>query len=230
MITLKFPTKVAYRDSYGVAITSVNLAQKYLSQPFGVNWAIDPNLYTSMGMLGHDGIDVPIPNGTPIYAAHDGRVWEVDNNDDRDGLGVELFDPIQKIRTIYWHNQENKVKLNQEIKAGDLLAYSGATGKAYGSHLHFGLYQTNETGKIVNYNNGYHGAVNPMPYFAFDEPIAMKITKELLPLLYRAVLHREPDTDFWVGHDVDEFLKAALAQIEWKKLDILITDARNLNG
>jgi murein DD-endopeptidase MepM/ murein hydrolase activator NlpD len=223
---LTFPTRVAYRDSYGVAITNINLATKYLSQPFGVNWAQDPSLYTNMGMRGHDGIDIPIPNGTPIYAAHNGQVFEVDNNDDRDGLGIELVGTDQNIRTIYWHNQKNLIRMGQFVKAGEKIAESGATGKAYGSHLHFGLYQTNELYQIINTNNGYKGAIDPMPYFVFED---MKITKELLPLLYKAILHREPDVDFWVDHDVDEFLRDTMNQIEWKKLNILITDARNLD-
>ena len=229
MITLKFPTKIACRDSYCVKIDSLNQAQRFLSQPFGVNWAQDPNLYINMGMKGHDGVDIPVPNGTPVYASHDGVVLYVDNNDDRDGLGVELYDPVQKIRTIYWHNQENKVTIGQSVKVGDLIGYSGATGKAYGPHVHFSLYQTDEIGKIINYDNGFHGAINPMTYLVFNEiTIDMIITKELLPLLYQAVLHRLPDTDFWVGHTVEEFFKDSMSQVEWKKLDILITDARNI--
>ena len=46
-----------------------------------------------------------------------------------------------------------------------------------GSHLHFGLKEVDNTGRTVNWNNGYNGAIDPAPFFnqAYDgTPIGNK--------------------------------------------------------
>ena len=50
----------------------------------------------------------------------------------------------------YYHLQFNGVlvKLNQEVKAGDVIALAGATGWASGSHLHFIVYQPSLNGRL----------------------------------------------------------------------------------
>ena len=65
------------------------------------------------------------------------------------------------------------------------------------------------------------------------DPNYMIITKESLALLYKAMLHRSniengQPNEFWIGHEVEEFMNEMMKQEEWKKLDILITDARQL--
>jgi hypothetical protein len=56
----------------------------------------------------------------------------------------------------------------------------------------------------------------------------MTIDKELLELLYRVIFHREPDTEFWVGHDIKEFIEATLDGVEYTSLDSLVQSAREL--
>lgn len=97
----------------------------------------------------HNGIDLRAPIGTPIYAAFDGKVLRVDNNDQgisfykrfQYGLYV-LIDHQNGISTLYAHLSQALVKANQEVKKGQLIGYSGNTGYSYGPHLHFGVYLT----------------------------------------------------------------------------------------
>lgn len=70
-------------------------------------------MYTDLGMLGHNGWDFRAMHGTPIYAAHDGTAYY--ENDDKGGEGVvlrtnEVFDSDTTpgysqvyYKTIYWH-------------------------------------------------------------------------------------------------------------------------------
>jgi len=185
---------------------------RFLSQPFGVNWA--PLPYSQIdGSIGHNGIDIALPVGERVYAAHDGIITEVDNADDNDGLGVSIYDPAQKIVTWYWHNSFNKVPLNGQVKQGDLIALSGGTGKSYGPHLHFSLLPTDNNGKIFNPGNGYRGAVDPMPYFYMPvaDPKIMK--SEFVTDTYVFFFGRLPDTDeleFWTGKNYKDLFKAML--------------------
>lgn len=97
----------------------------------------------------HNGIDLKAQIGTPIYAAADGKVLRVDNNDRGNsfynrfqyGLYI-LIDHQNGISTLYAHLSRALVKANEEVKKGQLIGYSGNTGYSYGPHLHFGVYLT----------------------------------------------------------------------------------------
>jgi len=98
----------------------------------------------------HNGIDYGISVGTPIYAAADGSVSVIDNND----RGSSRFDRFQygkyillshdnNLTTLYAHlSQNNLVSVGQQVKKGDLIGYSGNTGYSTGPHLHFTVYWT----------------------------------------------------------------------------------------
>ncbi|MBI5421204.1 MAG: peptidoglycan DD-metalloendopeptidase family protein [Parcubacteria group bacterium] len=96
----------------------------------------------------HNGIDYGVSIGTPVYAAADGKVFAISNND----RGTSRFDRFQygkhvvlvhdnNLATLYAHlSQNNVVSIGQTVKRGDLIGYSGNTGYATGPHLHFGVY------------------------------------------------------------------------------------------
>jgi murein DD-endopeptidase MepM/ murein hydrolase activator NlpD len=232
MITILCPVK---KTVWGPLnnLTDLKYAINKSGQPFGVDWSgpacnviptapCDKTYYQYLGFGLHGGIDLPVASGTPIYAAHNGSICEISDKPTQ-GLGVVIYDAVQRIKTVYWHLLSFPVKIGDRVKQGDLIGLSDNTGYSTGNHLHFELKLTDDHG--VSQKN-----IDPLTadIIFSNSNTNMKITKELLPLLYQAILHRTPDTDFWVDHDVDEFLRDMMSQVEYTKLDILITDARNL--
>ena len=185
---------------------------RHLSQPFGVNWA-PSDIYKKLGWLGHPGIDIALPVGQPIYAAHAGKVVEIDNTEDNDGQGISLFDPDQKIITWYWHISEHFHHIGDFVKTGDLIAKSGNGGYSYGPHCHFQLLQADTNGNILNINNGYGGGIDPVPHLAMPDIDENNMTEQFVKDLYVFYFGRLPDADelkFWTGKNYREMLRAML--------------------
>lgn len=90
----------------------------------------------------HTGQDYAADTGTPVYAAHAGRVnrvwWDTMMNGAPAG-GNMLQIGAAQCSTRYAHLDRYAVTVGQEVRAGDLIGYVGSTGAATGSHLHFEL-------------------------------------------------------------------------------------------
>ncbi len=84
----------------------------------------------------HDGVDLRARIGTPVYAAHSGRVLYSGNKISGYGKIVILKHP-SGLMTIYAHNSRYIVKKGQKIKEGQKIAYAGNSGRSSGPHLHF---------------------------------------------------------------------------------------------
>ena len=154
-----------------------------LSQLWGENLN---DFYAQLGMLGHNGIDVACPIGTPIYASHDGKVIQISLSETA-GLGVKLVtndtyqieDTIGYYWTVYWHFSRVDVQVGQQVKRGEQIGLSGNTGMSTGPHLHFGLlpcYERNNYYYKLYPENGYAGYINPLPFIEKEEN--MKLIKK----------------------------------------------------
>ena len=87
----------------------------------------------------HSGTDIAVPEGTPILAAADGTVTianALDSWGGSYGYHVKL-DHGGGLTTLYAHCSSICVTAGQQVKAGQVIAYVGHTGRATGPHLHF---------------------------------------------------------------------------------------------
>lgn len=161
----------------------------YFNQRFGDN----PQFYSQPqygGLKGHNGIDFMAKHGQPVYASHDGLAsFQIDAGG---GHGVVIItneqfdyldDPsgIAYFKSIYWHLCDGlkEPKFQSPIadktgfvpvKTGDIIGFADNTGASTGDHLHFGLKPVAKgenwgTAYNLAQNNGYAGAIDPMPYF-----------------------------------------------------------------
>lgn len=136
------------------------------SQWFGQN----PGGYNPAG--GHTGIDGAIPAGTPIYAPSDGWIehegWfgTQDGSDNpwllTDGGGIQVVQNCGEDQPQFHvaHMSATVVNKGQWVKQGDLLGYSGNTGRwTTGPHAHFEALPP-----VYNLNTNTYGRVDPSIY------------------------------------------------------------------
>src|SRR5205085_10019665 len=84
----------------------------------------------------NDGINVAVPEGTPVKAAEDGVVTYAGN--ELKGYGnLVLIKHSNGYVTAYAHTSELLVKRGDSIKRGQVIAKSGQTGEVGSPQLHF---------------------------------------------------------------------------------------------
>lgn len=133
--------------------------QPNISQGFGES----PDYYKQFGQQGHNGIDLAVPSGTPVKAATDGVInfegWGVNNGLMGSPAGLCVIVDHGDVMTGYAHLNNTIVNQGQQVKQGETIGFSGATGAATGPHVHFEF-----IGKPANTNNGFWGRLNPAPF------------------------------------------------------------------
>jgi murein DD-endopeptidase MepM/ murein hydrolase activator NlpD len=85
----------------------------------------------------HSGVDLRAGKGTPVHSIHDGEVLLVGEHF-FSGKSV-VIDHGGAIQSMYFHLEEIKVRQGQEVTRGQVIGLVGATGRATGPHLHFGM-------------------------------------------------------------------------------------------
>lgn len=116
----------------------------YISCPYG------PRTHPVTGKKGyHTGVDIAVPQGTPIYASHDGVVGTAQWNSAYGNMVILNYG--NGIQALYGHCSRYIVSTGQSVKKGQVIAYVGSTGLSTGPHLHYEIRK-----------NGGH--VNPSPY------------------------------------------------------------------
>lgn len=88
-----------------------------------------------VGSTYHEGIDIAVPEGTPIRAAKGGTVIMASYNG---GYGnYTCVDHGSGLSTCYAHQSSFGVSSGQSVDQGQVIGYSGNTGASTGPHLHF---------------------------------------------------------------------------------------------
>jgi murein DD-endopeptidase MepM/ murein hydrolase activator NlpD len=84
----------------------------------------------------HTGVDLAVPEGTPVVAACDGIVRTADAR--LRGYGkLVIVEHADGLSTYYAHNRELSVRAGEVVRRGQPLSLSGATGHVTAPHLHF---------------------------------------------------------------------------------------------
>jgi hypothetical protein len=87
----------------------------------------------------HSGADVAVPTGTPIVAPADGVViLAADRPFTLEG-NLLMLDHGAGLSSAFLHLSRIDVRPGDHVRAGQPIALSGATGRATGPHLHWGL-------------------------------------------------------------------------------------------
>ncbi len=108
----------------------------------------------------HYGLDFSVKKGTPVYATADGKVLILKSS--FGGFGKHIYiDHGNGYRTVYGHLDKFNVKKGQKVKRGELIAYSGNSGRSTAPHLH---YEVHKSGKKVNPINFLFNDLTPNQY------------------------------------------------------------------
>ena len=83
----------------------------------------------------HQGVDLPLKTGDPIYATFTGKVrvskyWGAFGN-------LVIIRHDNGLETFYAHLSKRNVEVGDWVNAGDVIGLGGSTGRSTGPHLHF---------------------------------------------------------------------------------------------
>ncbi|MBQ6434376.1 MAG: M23 family metallopeptidase [Synergistaceae bacterium] len=163
-----FGTMPDYLPYYNLTPRSRNDNNFFLSNLNGkMLWPVNGKVSSYFGMRGkrkHEGIDIPMPAGTPIRAAKSGVVSRTGNNSTMGFRGYGnfvLLDHGSGLQSFYAHCLSVAVVQGQRVMQGQIIGYVGNTGRSTANHLHF----------EVRVNNA---KVNPVPYLGVNSQFALR--------------------------------------------------------
>lgn len=117
------------------------------------------------GKFSHTGdseysLDFHMEEGTEVYASRAGMVVEIEESFSKGGNDRSLIEKANHIIILhsdgtlaqYSHLRKSGaiVKAGQQVRAGDIIGLSGATGFATGPHLHFNVVQAKKGGGFTS--------------------------------------------------------------------------------
>jgi murein DD-endopeptidase MepM/ murein hydrolase activator NlpD len=103
--------------------------------------------------LQNDGINLAVPEGTPVKAAEDGVVAYAGN--ELKGYGnLVLVRHANGFVTAYAHASDILVKRGETVKRGQVIAHSGQTGNVTSPQLHFEIRKGSTPVDPSQYLNG----------------------------------------------------------------------------
>jgi murein DD-endopeptidase MepM/ murein hydrolase activator NlpD len=139
--TVASATPGSFRDYLPSLAESLGLSPK-TDSPF--IWPVNGRVVSTFGKTTeggrNDGINIAVPQGTPVRAAADGVVSYVGN--ELKGYGnLLLIRHDNGFVTAYAHADRIAVERGERVRRGDTVAYTGATGDVTQPQLHFEIRQ-----------------------------------------------------------------------------------------
>ena len=117
----------------------------------------------------HHGVDWTAPLGTDVYATADGIVAKTDTTD-KEGYGLTIIlNHGTEYATVYAHLSRFAIKEGDHVKKGQVIGYSGNTGKSVGPHLHYEVLKNNKP-------------VDPAKYYTLRQTLKLSPAKADKPL------------------------------------------------
>lgn len=176
------------------------------------------SFYQSIGLRGHNGIDIAGLTGADIYhsATFDG--WMKTETDRMGGIGVDVVShsplffagPIPPelqntaetvpggfqhyVKMRYWHLHAPVGHDRKRVRCGDIIGLMGNTGASSNTHAHFAPKWCDRNGNGVGKANGYFGAFDPTPYYIHSRtgkeqgPYVTGVQSKLSPQEYETAL------------------------------------------
>ena len=147
------------------------MKEPVVDKPESVQWWSYPlpgakviSPYGSRSGRRHTGVDLKTVNKDNILAAFDG---EVVFSGPFSGYGNLIrIRHDNGLETYYSHNSKNLVKVGEQVKAGQVIALTGQTGRASTPHLHF---ETRIGGQAVNPNRFFDHQTYSIRLDAFNK-------------------------------------------------------------
>ena len=104
----------------------------------------------------HQGVDLPLKTGDPVYATFCGRVRISQYN--KGGYGnLVILRHDNGLETYYGRLSERMVEPGQWVEAGQIIGLGGSTGRSTGPHLHFETRyygQSFDPERLIDFKNG----------------------------------------------------------------------------
>lgn len=113
----------------------------------------------------HRGLDIGVPDGTPVRAPAGGRVVAFTNDGSFGWKAVCLEHPGTGLFSLYAHLQSNLVVTGEWVSEGELIGHSGHEGKVTGPHLHWQVCVNTQFPIDISYSR------DPLAYLLTEEDV-----------------------------------------------------------
>jgi len=149
-----------------------------VKEPYWISSGFGNRLNPSTGKYAfHEGVDIPVAVGTPVYAPLAGKVYARGGSAARvpgtPGFYL-ILSHSATLRTRYNHLDElPALRVGQSVREGQIVARSGNTGGSTGPHLHFAVY------KLIN---GLWTPINPVPWLTTGTPTTPSKDDDMLAI------------------------------------------------
>ncbi|MEK5400252.1 glucosaminidase domain-containing protein [Paenibacillus sp. FSL K6-2859] len=143
----------------------------------------------------HSGIDIGVPEGTPVASSFEGVVTTVSfpTNSDAEStqnagiyVVVQSSDPEIAMSSRYLHLSQAFVTTGQVVRKGEIIGLSGNTGRSTGAHLHYELIPDGEE------------ATDPKPYVMLISKLTDVASEEAFKA-FKKVKWDTPVTSYLTG-------------------------------
>lgn len=100
--------------------------------------------YGPRGWRSHNGVDIPLKTGEPIFSTFEGKVRYAKYNSGGFGYMV-IIRHSNGLETWYAHLSRINVEQDSYVNAGQVIGFGGSTGRSVGPHLHYEMRYCDQT-------------------------------------------------------------------------------------